>query len=125
MTLREQFPAADSNYLGGLSDGYIYRTEFDARNLRDCYEMVCQFLREEGYADVPVPASAEELLLFRTPSKRQLTLFDDSGYLHNPIKILFPTDRRKKNRLILEIYNEQAPEHLLRFHGKLKTDLGR
>jgi hypothetical protein len=119
MSIREQFPTADTDYLGGLSDGCVYRTEFAGRNMEACYDMVCQFLQEEGYGDVPLPANASELLLFRTPPRRQLDLFEDNGYLHNPIKILFPVDGRKKNRLILEIYNEQAPQHLLRFHRKL------
>src|SRR5690606_40789784 len=66
---------------------------------RSCYEMVCQFLQEEGYGDIPLPENASEFLLFRTPAGRQLALFEDNGYLHNPIKILFPADGRKKNRL--------------------------
>ena len=46
-------------------------------------------------------------------------MFEDNGYVHNPVKILFPNDGRKKNTLILQLYNELAPKHLLRFHRKL------
>ena len=77
---------------------------------------------EEGYEDVPLPKDVSELRLFRHPvsNTRQILLFDDNGYCHNPIKILFPLDRRKKKTLYLIIYNENAPDHLLRFHKVLK-----
>lgn len=115
--LREQFPAAGSTYLGGICDGWEYRTAFAGSKLAYTYEMVKQFLQEEGYGDVPLPGTAEDLKLFRRPRQPQLAMFGERGYVHNPIKILFPEDRRQRNTLILCIYNEQAPQHLLRFHG--------
>ncbi len=118
MPLREQFPPADSNYLGGVSDGYEYKTVFAGSSLQHSYEMLVTFLKEEGYANVPLPKNAEELSFFRFPTRnKQILLFVDDGYVHNPIKILFPADRRKRNTLILCIYNESAPDHLLKFHG--------
>lgn len=120
MALRDEFPPAGSGYLGGESDGYRYRTVFQGSNLEQTYEMVRIFLKEEGYADVPLPAHAAELELFRLPTRnRQILLFEDNGYVHNPVKILFPVDRRQKRTLILELYNESAEGHLLRFHRKL------
>ncbi len=119
MALREEFPPAGSDYLGGESDGYVYRTVFSGSNLEQTYQMVRLFLKEEGYGDIPMPANAEELALFRLPTRnRQILLFEDNGYVHNPVKILFPADRRQKRTLILEIYNEHAERHLLRFHRK-------
>ena len=50
----------------------------------------------------------------------RILLFEDNGYVHNPIKILFPIDRRKKTTLILCVYNESDPEHLLKFHRVLE-----
>jgi hypothetical protein len=47
-------------------------------------------------------------------------MFEDNGYVHNPIKILFPQDRRKRSTLILCIYNEADPQHLLKFHRILE-----
>ena len=69
---------------------------------------------------MPLPENLAELSLFRFSTRnRQILLFEDNGYVHNPIKILFPPDHRQKRKLILEIYNEKAPGHLLRFHRKL------
>ncbi len=118
MAMRDNFPPAGSEYLGGESDGYEYRTVFAGSSLQASYDMVCQFLREEGYGDIPLPRSADELLLFRLPTRnRQILLFEDNGYVHNPVKILFPLDRRRRSMLILCLYNEADPDHLLKFHG--------
>lgn len=120
MALRNDFPVEGNNYLGGTSDGFVYRSVFAGSSLAHTYDMVRQFLAEEGYADVPLPKDVEELSKFYLPApSRQLRLFEDNGYVHNPIKILFPNDGRRKKTLLLEIYNEKAPNHLLRFHGKI------
>jgi hypothetical protein len=82
--------------------------------------MIRGFLREEGYGELPIPKDAEELKRFRIPTRnRQILMFEDNGYVHNPIKILFPPDPRKTKQLILEVYDEKAPNHLLRFHKRL------
>ncbi|MCI4651331.1 hypothetical protein [Phaeodactylibacter sp.] len=121
MPLRDDFPPSGSDYLGGESDGYEYRTVFGGSRLESTYEMVRQFLAEEGYEDVPLPKDAEELRLFRLPTRnKQILMFEDNGYVHNPIKILFPQDRRKRSTLILCIYNEADPQHLLKFHRILE-----
>lgn len=117
MALRTSFPSAGTAYLGGSSDGYEYRTVFGGSTLEASYDMVRQFLEEEGYADLPLPRDATELSLFRLPTRnRQILMFEDNGYIHNPIKILFPIDRRRRCTLILCIYNEADPDHLLKFH---------
>lgn len=115
--MREQFPPEGSEYLGGHSDGWEYRSVFGGSRLAYTFEMVKQFLQEEGYGDVPIPASADEMKLFRRPIHPQLQLFTERGYIHNPVKILFSGVRGQRNNLILCIYNEQIPDHLLRFHG--------
>lgn len=115
--MRVQFPPAGSDYMGGCSDGWEYRSVFAGAKLAYTYEMVKQFLLEEGYGDVPLPENAGQMRLFRRPKSRQLQLFGEQGYIHNPIKILFPEDPRQRNTLILCVYNEQADGHLLRFHG--------
>ena len=120
MPLRDDFPPAGSDYLGGHSDGKVYRTTFAGGSLTQSYEMVRAFLREEGYGDIPLPTDAAELEQFRLATRnRQILLFEDNGYKHNPVKILFPQDGRKKRTLILEVYNEGAAQHLLRFHNRL------
>ncbi|MEK7256962.1 MAG: hypothetical protein AAB316_19560 [Bacteroidota bacterium] len=120
MPLRAEFPPEDSEYLGGKSDGYVYRTVFAGASLDASLEMIRQFLKEEGYGDVPLPGNSEELKLFRIPTRnRQVLMFEDNGYVHNPVRILFPSDGRQRNTLILEIYDENAPRHLLRFHRKV------
>lgn len=119
LPMRRNFPPAGTSYQGGESDGYEYRTVFGGSKLEATYDMVRGFLREEGYGELPLPRDAEELLRFRLPVRRgQILLFEDNGYVHNPIKILFPDDRRKKTTLILCIYNEAFPDHLLRFHRR-------
>lgn len=118
--MREQFPAAGSSYMGGSSDGWEYRSVFAGTKLAYTYEMVKQFLREEGYGDLPVPETVEDLRLFRKPRGRQLELFSEWGYAHNPIRILFPSDPRQRHTLILCLYNERVEKQLLRFHGLLK-----
>lgn len=117
MAMRADFPPCGSDYLGGYSDGYEYRTTFAGSSLQASYEMIRQFLKEEGYEQIPLPKDAEELLLFRLSTRnQQILLFEDNGYVHNPVKILFPADRRKRNTLTLHLYNEQDPQHLLKFH---------
>ncbi|MEL6867491.1 MAG: hypothetical protein AAFP19_23905 [Bacteroidota bacterium] len=121
MPLRTDFPEAGSNYMDGESDGWEYRTSFGGTTLEQSYAMLRQFLVEEGYANIPVPGDAKELLLFKHPIRnKQILLFENYGYVHNPIKILFPSGRRRKsNILTLCLYNESSPGHLLRFHGVL------
>ncbi len=117
MALRDNFPPPGSDYLGGESDGYEYKTVFSGISLEHSYDMIRQFLKEEGYKDIPLPKDVEELKLFRLPTRnKQILMFEDNGYVHNPIRILFPTDGRKKKTLILCVYNEADPEHLVKFH---------
>jgi hypothetical protein len=117
--MREQFPVP-GEYLGGTSDGWEYRSVFAGAKLAYTYDMVKQFLQEEGYGDVPLPETADDLRLFKRPRSQQLQLFGERGYVHNPVKILFPNDPKQRNTLILCIYNEKEPQHLLRFHGVLR-----
>jgi hypothetical protein len=114
--IRHHFPEAGSNYLGGKSDGWEYRTVFMGGRLEASYNMVLEFLKEHGYGDVPVPATADDFKLFRKQRTTQLQLFPERGYIHNPIKILFNTEPKMRQALILCLYNEAAPQHLLRFH---------
>ncbi len=123
MAIRENFPEAGSTYLDGTSDGWEYRTLFSGSTLDYSYNMIKQFLIEEGYEDIPVPENVEELKRFKYPSQNgQIVLFAEQGYVHNPIKILFHPRRKKSNTLILCIYNEKAPMHLLRFHHLLNEE---
>jgi hypothetical protein len=119
--IRTHFPEAGSDYLGGKCDGWEYRTVFAGSRLEASFQMVLDFLAEHGYGDVPVPANAEELKLFRRQRTPQLQLFPERGYIHNPIKILFHADSKLRQALVLCLYNEQAPQHLLRFHGVLRS----
>ena len=121
MSIRNDFPSGESaSELGGESDGKIFTTAFAGASLASSYAMIRQFLTEEGYGELPLPADEKELEVFKLPTRnKQILLFEDNGYVHNPVKILFPMDGRRKNTLILKIYNEQAPKHLLRFHGRL------
>lgn len=120
MGLRTDFPKCGEEYLGGTSDGYCYQTCFAGANLDQILGLIRDFLKEEGYGELPLPNGAEELKMFKIPTKnRQILMFEDNGYVHNPIKILFPSDPRKNKQLILEIYDEKAPNHLLRFHKRL------
>lgn len=116
--IRYNFPVAGEVVEGGVSDGYCYRVSFAAGRLKATYALVRAFLAEQGYADVPLPQDTEELRLFRLPPKlrHQLSLFGDNGYIHNPVKILFPVPAGRKGRLVLELYNEAHSDHLLRFH---------
>lgn len=121
MTIREDFPPEGSNYEGGQSDGWQYQVVFSGTNLQASLDMVKTFLQEQGFADIPLPKNAEELLFFRLPTRReQILLFGDNGYMHNPIKILFKPDENRPKTLILCIFDENAENHLLRFHGKIK-----
>ncbi len=120
MGLRANFPTSAIEYNGGTSDGYCYQSCFAGATLDQCLDMIREFLKEEGFGEIPLPKDAEELKMFRLPTRnRQILMFEDNGYVHNPIKILFPTDPRKTKTLILEIYDENAPSHLLRFHKRL------
>ena len=118
--VRQDFPEAGSDRHGGSSDGYCFRITFAAGRLERSYEMVRQFLREEGYDGVPVPQDVPELKRFRLPPKlrHQLSLFGEDGYVHNPVKILFPPPGGKRGALLLELYNEEMPGHLLNFHRR-------
>lgn len=116
--IRYNFPAGGEIVEGGTSDGYCYRITFAAGRLEATFGLVRAFLAEQGYGDVPLPQNADELRQFRLPPKlrHQLSLFGDNGYVHNPVKILFPVPAGRKGGLILELYDEAAPDHLLRFH---------
>jgi len=117
--IRIKFPKAGESYMGGHSDGYIYRSVFAGSSLSQSFEMVKSFLQEEGYGDLPIPKDDKELQLFQLNTRnKQVLLFEDNGYVHNPIKILFPLDRRKKYTLELYLYNESGENHLLKFHNK-------
>jgi hypothetical protein len=116
--IRTNFPEADTYYMGGTCDGWEYRTVFGGSKLENSYKMLQLFLQEEGYKDIPIPENAEELKLFKKPRPGQQTLFAERGYFHNPIKILFSNDPKQRNMLILCVYNEKSPRHLLRFHGR-------
>ena len=126
MALRDGFPPEGLEYVGGESDGWEYKTVFSGMNLQYSYDMIKAFLEEEGYGDIPIPKNAEALNYFRLPTRnRQILLFEDNGYIHFPIKILFPMDGRQKRKLILSIYNEKAEDAILRFHrkGKYQADV--
>jgi hypothetical protein len=86
--------------------------------------MIRQFLKEEGFGDVPLPANGAELRLFRLPKNRQTALFTEQGYAHNPIKILFPSvGQRARGSLILCVYNSLVINHLTKFHGVFKEEI--
>ncbi len=120
MNLRETFPTEKGEYQGGTSDGYCYQSCFAGANLEQSLAMIREFLKEEGYGEVPLPKDAAELKMFKTRTRnRQILMFEDNGYVHNPIKILFPQDPKRTKMLILEIYDEKAENHLLRFHRRL------
>ncbi len=116
--LRYNFPEKGDGVKGGVSDGYCFRTVFAAGRLERTYEMVLAFLEEEGYGGLPFPKDAEELRLFRQPPKlrHQLSLFGDNGYVHNPVKILFPVPAGHRGALVVELYDEACSDHLVRFY---------
>jgi hypothetical protein len=104
--------------MGGVCDGKVFRIAFRGSSLEKAYDMVRAFLHEEGYGDVPVPANAGELKLFKRPRRAQTGLFDEVGYVHNPVKILFPAKSPGRGALLeVYLYDESEPRHLLRFHG--------
>jgi hypothetical protein len=118
--IREDFPPAGSQYEGGMSDGWQYQVRFRGARLQNSLDMVRAFLNEEGYTDVPLPDTADDLLYFKLPTKQQqILLFGDNGYVHNPIKVLFDPLEKQPRTLILCLFNEKADRHLLRFHGKI------
>lgn len=118
--LRDGFPAAGEQTRGGVSDGYCFRITFAAGRLEQTLELLRAFLQEEGYGEIPLPADAGELRKFRLPPKlrHQLSLFGEDGYVHNPVKVLFPPPGGRRGALTLEIHNETAAGHLLRFHRR-------
>ena len=118
MSLRNNFPKKGEEYLGVTTDGWEYTTSFTGSTIQDSFQMLQRFLNQEGYQDIPLPKSAEELLLFKNPPNQpQMMLFNERGYFHNPIKIFFPNGKKKENDLILKVYNEQATNHLIKFHN--------
>ncbi len=120
MGIRTTFSSFSERKLDGTSDGYCYQSYFGGATLAHSLAMIKEFLKEEGYDDLPLPKDVEELKKFKLPTRnRQILMFEDNGYVHNPIKILFPSDPKKSKMLLLEIYDENAPNHLLRFHRKL------
>jgi hypothetical protein len=119
--LRTSFPAAGSDYLGGSSDGWEYKTTFLGSTLEHSYDMVRSFLIEEGYGDIPIPKNAKELRLFKKLMRpTQLTMFGEVGYIHNPVKVLFHPNEKMNKMLTLHLYNEQADNHLLKFYNLIK-----
>lgn len=119
MALREHFPPYGSQVLGGESDGLVYRTAFAGSSMAATLAMVRDFLVEEGYDSVPLPANAEEMLAFLAPEQgRHPHLFEEPDYAHYPVRLILPKRDRRRRKLIVEIYNEGAPDSLLRFHRR-------
>ncbi|MFZ4543358.1 MAG: hypothetical protein ACOYOA_04860 [Saprospiraceae bacterium] len=118
MPLRNDFPAAGSDYLGGVSNGWEYKTSFSGSTLEKSFEMIKIFLQEEGFGDIPLPANARELRLFKKIKRNsQLSIFGETGYIHNPIKVLFHPNEKRSTSLTLCVYNDKEVNHLLRFYG--------
>jgi hypothetical protein len=118
--LRYNFPTEAGEVEGGRSDGYCFRIVFGGGRYEKSYRMVKAFLVEQGYGTVPIPETVQELSLFRLPQKlrHQLSLFGEDGYVHNPVKILYPPPGGRRGSLILELFDEAAKDHLLRFHRR-------
>ena len=123
MSIRLNFPTETDDNQGGVSDGVVFTTVFAGSTYVNTFEMVKEFLKENDFGDLPLPKNFEELKLFRLKCmKNQLKLFDDIGYQHYPIKIIFPEPKKyPRKALMLKIYNENVEDNLLRFFGLLKT----
>ncbi len=120
LPVREHFPAAEDSFPAGESDGKVCKVVFRGKNGEAVYDLVKAYLKDQGYADIPLPRDFAELSKFRIPARnKQILLFEDNGYTHNPVKILFPKTGTSNKILTVELYNEAAENHLLRFHGKL------
>ena len=119
MGIRNDFPPMGSKFFGGECNGLVYKTAFFGTTLQSSFEMVNSFLDEQGYEDIPRPKDAEQLRAFLHPPKNGITgLFDQPCYAHNPIRISFVRSDTKQRKLVLELYNERAIDHLLRFHQR-------
>lgn len=120
MTLRENFPPYGSEVLGGTSDGLVYTTAFVGTSLTATLGLIRLFLDEQGYAEVPLPRTDAEMLAFLQPERGcHPSLFEQPSYAHNPVRVTLPKRDRLRRKLVVELYNEAAPEHLLRFHRRL------
>ena len=119
MAIRHDFPPYGSAVHGGESDGLVYRTAFRGTSLDDTLAMVRAFLDEEGYANVPLPPGGAAMLAFLRPEEgRHPHLFERPDYAHNPVRLVLPARDRLRRKLVVELYNEAAPDHLLRFHRR-------
>lgn len=119
MAIRHDFPPYGSSVYGGESDGLVYRTAFRGSTLGATLAMVRVFLDEEGYSDVPLPPDEEAMLAFLRPEEgRHPHLFERPDYAHDPVRVVLPARDRLRKKLIVELYNEAAPDHLLRFHRR-------
>ncbi|MFK8054722.1 MAG: hypothetical protein AB8F78_01275 [Saprospiraceae bacterium] len=120
MAIRHDFPQIGSEFFGGQCNGLVYNTAFFGTTLQASFEMVKAFLDEQGYEDVLRPKDADELRIFLSPPNNGVQgLFDQPCYSHNPIRISFVRGDRKRRKLVLELFNENAPNSLLRFHKRL------
>ncbi len=123
MQIRENFPPYGSEPLGGTSDGLVYSTAFAASNLDATLVLIRAFLDEQGYGDVPIPRTAADMMAFLHPEHgRHPHLFEQPDYAHNPVRLVFPRRDRLRRKIVVELYNESAPEHLLRFHRRLDPE---
>ena len=119
MALRNEFPPYGSEVLGGTSDGLVYRTAFAGSSMDATLAMVRSFLDEEGYEEIPIPTSAEQMLAFLRPEHgRHPHLFEQPDYPHYPVRLVLPKRDRLRRKLVVELYNEAAPDALLRFHRR-------
>ena len=123
MALRHDFPPFGAEVLGGRSDGLVYTTAFGGGSMDDTLAMVRSFLDEEGYGDVVIPGSAAEMLAFLRPEhNRHPHLFERPDYAHFPVRLVLPARDPRRRRLTVELYNEAAPDALLRFHRRQCPD---
>ena len=119
MALRNEFPPYGSEAMGGQSDGLVYTTAFAGTSMEATLAMVRRFLDEEGYGECPIPRSADEMLAFLRPEEgRHPHLFERPDYAHAPVRLVLPKGDRLRRKLVVELYNEAAPDYLLRFHRR-------
>lgn len=105
-SIRNNFPQSREEG----SDGYAFTRIFSGRTTIEAYEKLKIFLSENGYRDIPVPEDLDELYLMMGEDRLE------GKYKHNPIEISFFSYNTKQ--LLLTIYDESYPNHLLLFHDK-------
>lgn len=112
--IRNNFPPKGSEYRGGMSDGWCYRTSICSSDPEvDLVPTIRKFLDDEGYSSVPLPPNAERL--WRDYLLADAKAGSARNYVWHPV--IISQCSYYENGVDIFIFNEKYPDHQAMWDG--------